>query len=69
MRQWISLFENSALPQVWYHSTELDPVEVARDFASNNIDPTGAVKDEQYWFSDSWEASRYYGEKIPWLLG
>lgn len=51
-----------SIPQTWYHSTERDPVVVARDFANNNVDPTGAVKDEQYWFSDDWEASRYYGE-------
>jgi len=58
------LYESFEVPSVWYHSTEADPDEVARDFANNNIDPTGAVKpgEEQYWFSDSWDASRYYGE-------
>lgn len=51
------------IPKVWYHSTELDPEIVAADFANNNVDPTGAVKGlTQYWFSDSWDASRYYGE-------
>jgi hypothetical protein len=54
--------EAFSIPKVWYHSTELDPEVVAADFKNNNVDPTGAVKDEQYWFSDSWEASRYYGE-------
>ena len=58
------LYESFEVPLVWYHSTEADPVKVARDFANNNIDPTGSVKrgEEQYWFSDSWDASRYYGE-------
>jgi hypothetical protein len=55
--------EDFTVPQVWYHSTESDPVVVAKDFAANNIDPTGAVKTgDEYWFSDDWEASRYYGE-------
>jgi hypothetical protein len=49
------------LPTIWYHSTEDDAVEVARDFRNHNIDPTGVVKGEEYWFSDDWDASRYYG--------
>lgn len=57
-------FISEPIPTVWYHSTEADPVETARDMANNNIDPTGAVKkgEEEYWFSDDWAASRYYGE-------
>ena len=64
MREWITLIEHASfdLPSVWYHSTEGDPVEVAADFKNNNFDPTGAAPSNQYWFSDSWEASRYYGE-------
>lgn len=49
------------IPTVWFHSTEEDATLVAKDFRNHNIDPTGAVKDVEYWFSDDWEASRFYG--------
>lgn len=63
LREWKGTIEEEdfVMPMVWYHSTEADPVDVARDFASNNIDPTGAAPEGQFWFSDDWEASRYYG--------
>jgi len=54
-------FIDGTIPTVWYHSTEEDPVETARDMRAHNVDPTGAVKGEEYWFSDDWDASRYYG--------
>lgn len=62
MRQWIRLFETFDIPTLWYHSTELDPYTVATDFAHNNMNPVGGTLEHEYWFSDDWEASRYYGQ-------
>lgn len=46
----------------WFHSTEMDPEVLAANIALAT-DPTGVVPAGQaeFWFSDSWYASRYYG--------
>lgn len=65
MRHFINIISEEAspeaIPTLWYHSTAADLQTVADDFENNNLDPTGAAPSWQYWFSDSWEASRYYG--------
>jgi len=50
------------IPRVWFHSTEMDPDELAQSI-SLAVDPMGVVSGNhcEIWFSDCWHASRYFG--------